>query len=130
MAINIKPNTWSEPIEVREHVVQDICDAFLNHCAWSTFHPKSDGVYRNATLCVLKHKGSNKAYGFNDKPFNSDNYETIRGCEMKAAFQELRKAGYHIFEVHEYGTWRGYKVSCRNYLDGGVEVTEFNDKID
>ena len=128
--IKIEKNTWKKPTEIRENVVQDICDAFLNHCAWSTFHPYSEGCYRRATLCVVRHKGYTKAYGFHDEPFRSDEGIRVRGCEMETAFAELRKAGYHIFRVYEYGSWMGYVVSHKDYKEGGTEVFEFTDEID
>ena len=135
MAIDIKKNEWVEPVEVRENVVQDICDAFLNRCAWSCFHPYSQGAYRRATSMVVRHKNHKKAYGFHCDAFINDEGVVVRGCEMKAAFNELINAGYHIFRVHEYGSWMGYVVSEKPYIDCdrwgcSVEVTEFTDEID
>ena len=53
---------------------------------------------------------------------------------MKAAFEALRKAGYHMFRVRYYGSWMGYVAYEKPYFrDGdtvGTEVTEFTDFID
>lgn len=128
--INIKKNTYEVPTEVREEAVQAICDAFLRRCHWSTFHPYSQSACRRADRYVLGHKDG-KWYGFNDQPFNAEEkLIKITGAEMKEAFKELRKAGYHIFKVYDYHCWLGYKVSEKPYLQDGTEVYEFNDFID
>ena len=130
ITINIPKNTYSVPTEIRQDVVQAICEAFLRRCCWSTFHPFHNGRCRTATLQVVRHKGEGKYYGFHDVPFSSDEGIRIRGCEMNAAFKALRNAGWHIFRIYEYGEWMGYKVYDKPFLDGGKEVTEFTDFID
>lgn len=127
--IEVKKNTYEVPTEVREEVVQAICDAFLEKCVWSVFHPTSVSLYRRATLLVIGHKNG-KWYGFNDEPFPNELSYRVRGAEMKTAFAELRKAGYHIFKVYEYRNWPGYKVSEKPYMEGGTEVKDFLDFID
>jgi hypothetical protein len=128
--ITIKKNTYEIPTEIREEAVQAICDAFLTRCCWSTFHPFSEGCYRRATKYVLANSDG-KWYGFHYEPFSSSESKiNITGVEMREAFKELRKAGYHIFRVYEFGSWMGYKVSDKPYLQGGSEVTDFNDFID
>lgn len=49
---------------------------------------------------------------------------------MKAAFKALRNAGYHMFRIYEYGSWKGYICDKKPFYDGGTEVTTFNDFID
>lgn len=130
--IQIQKNTYEAPTEIREEVVQAICDAFLRKCAWSTFRPQTVSLYRRATLLVIGHENG-EWYGFNDHPFSErEKSFRIRGVEMKAAFKELRKAGYHIFRVSMSGRnpWPGYVVSGKPYMDNGTEVFEFTDFID
>lgn len=128
--VQIKKNEYVQPTEAREEVVQAICDAFLRRCAWSTFHPTTVSLYRKATLLVIGH-ANGEWYGFHYEPFGlGDKCERIRGVEMKQAFKELRKAGYHIFRVYEYRCWPGYRVSDKPYMEGGTEVFEFEDFID
>ena len=128
--LNIPENTYSVPTEVRPEVVQQICDAFLQRTSNSTFYPHHDGPYRRATLHV--ELSGDKGIGF----INPDSYSTpkdsvrIRGCEMKAAFEALRQAGYHIFRVYKYITWLGYVLSEKPYHEGASEVYEFKDFID
>ena len=50
--INIPKNDYVQSTEVRQNVVQAICDAFLeSHCN-STFHPYGSGCCRRKTLFV------------------------------------------------------------------------------
>jgi hypothetical protein len=127
--IQIPKNDYAVPTEVREKVVQAICEAFLSGNAFSIFHPATTSLYRRRTTLVLIRDG--KGFGFCNEPLGEKEYERVRGCEMKAAFRELIKAGYHIFEVGNYrGDWRGYRVYKVPFIDGGREVFEFTDFID
>ena len=98
--VNIPKNDYVQPTEVRQEVVQGICEAFLGGCAWSMFHPFTNGRYafKKPTLNILKHKGEKAFYGFYyKKPFADDEMVSFNGAEMKVAFRALRDAGYHIF---------------------------------
>lgn len=129
--IKIPANDYVQPTEVRQEVVQGICEAFLNQCCWSVFHPFSDGCYRRATCKIIKHKNGQAFYGFHDEPFDHDECSIrFNGAEMKAAFHALRNAGYHMFQVYIYGSWMGYKCSKKPFMENGREVTDFSDFID
>ena len=145
ITINIPKNTYSVPTEVRKDVVEIICNAFINGGCDKVFHPCSDGCCRPATLCAYrKPKAVNQYgkaveergwfYGFESKGRCADytlcEFYEVRGCEMNVAFSALREAGWHIFRVYEFGTWRGYQVSSKPYLEGGSEVYGFTDFID
>lgn len=131
MTINIPQNNYVSPTECRQEVVQAICDAFLEACAWSSFRPHTESPYRNATLLVLSRKG--KAYGFYSEPLSdNDSYYRVRGCEMKAAFECLIKAGYHIFKYYQYRDSRchSYCVRREPFMQDAQEVFSFEDIID
>lgn len=128
--IDIPQNDYVVPTEVREFVVQAICDTFLKDNVWSTFHPVSDGAYRAKTLYLTKNKSTGKYGGFSCKRYDDVEYLRFNGAEMETAFQALRCAGYHIFRVYQYGSWMGYRCSKKPYMDGGTEVFEFTDFID
>ena len=128
--INIPQNDYVQPTEVRQEVVQGICEAFLGNNVWSIFHPSSGGRYRNRSKYIIRHKGEQKYYGFSDEVFHSDECTTFNGAEIKAAFYALRNAGYHMFRVYEYGTWLGYQCSKKPYMERCEEVYDFNDFID
>jgi hypothetical protein len=132
MTINIPQNNYVTPTECRQKVVQAICDAFLRACAWSSFTPYSEGRCRRATLLVLADR-NNKFYGFSDEPFDSDKlHYRVRGCEMKAAFECLIKAGYHIFKKYKYkdSKYQSYYVCREPFMQDGQEVFNFDDIID
>lgn len=125
--IKIEKNDYVQPTGVREEIVQGICEAFLASNAWSTFYPRTTGLYRRRTLLIIKHKGADKYYGFHNEPFSGEEASSFNGAEMKEAFKILQEAGYYIFWL---GSVQGYRVSKKPFYEGGVRVTEFNDFID
>ena len=128
--VNIPTNDYEQPTEIRSEVVQGICDVFLNGGAWSTFHPFSESVYRRASNKIIRHKNDKKFYGFHDEGFSNDIAIRFNGAEMKAAFAALIKAGYHMFKVYNYGTWKGYICSKKPFYKDGIKVSTFDDFID
>lgn len=132
MTINIPQNDYATPTECRQEVVQAICEAFLSKAvAWSSFRPHTESRYRYATLLVLSRGG--KAYGFHSRTFDDDDsYYRVRGCEMKAAFECLIKAGYHIFKYYPYRDSRchSYCVRKEPFMQDAQEVFKFEDIID
>jgi hypothetical protein len=129
--VNIPKNDYVQPKEVRQWVVQGICEAFLSHCCWSIFHPHNDGFYRQATTSIVRHRNSKEFYGFHHGALlDSDESVRFNGEEMKTAFIALIDAGYHIFKVYQYGSWLGFKCSKKPHIDNGCEVFSFNDFID
>lgn len=129
--VNIPKNDYVQPTEVRQDVVQYICDAFLSTGVWRIFHSERQSAYRGKTLYVRVNKRSGKAYGFGDsEAFDSDVNIRFNGEEMKAAFKALRNAGYHMFRIYEYGLWKGYICEKKPFIQDGEEVTTFNDFID
>lgn len=130
ITINIPKNNYVQPTEVRQEVVQGICEAFLANNAWSTYHPFHNGRCRNAHHYIIRHKGYQSYYGFRDRLFDSDEGTRFNGEEMKAAFKALIDAGYHMFKYYEFGEWMGYVCSRKPFFQGGERVTQFNDFID
>lgn len=56
ITVNILKNDYVQPTEVRQEVVQYICDAFLSTCVWRIFHPERQSAYRGKTLYVMVSK--------------------------------------------------------------------------
>lgn len=142
--IQIKKNEYVQPTEVREEVVQAICDAFVYGAenpthVHTTYHPFNSGAYRKSTKFVAKptRNGVVNVFGFKDS-YDCDKTDIkyqFNGAEMKRAFEELINAGYYIFKVWYYdGTWMGYKCYNKpyapNWWRGAVKVTSFDDFID
>ena len=74
ITVNIPKNDYVQPTEIRQEVVQYICDAFLSTCVWRIFHTERQSAYRGKTLYVRVNKQSGKAYGFgNHEAFDRDN---------------------------------------------------------
>ena len=128
--INIPKNDYVQPTEVREDVVQGICESFLHGCSCSVFHPFSDGCYRRASKYIVRQKGNKHFHGFLDKPYEWEEGVVFNGEEMKAAFNALQEAGYYMFRIYEYRSWMGYKCGKKPFMENGEIVTEFNDFID
>ena len=122
MNISITPNNYKEVTECRENVVQAICDAFLDNCCWSKFHPNDNGCYRQTTDKVLIRRG--KGYGFNHEPFSSDDYFKIRKCEVELAIKLLLESGYYLYRYYMYGSWITYEISRNPRLTDKTRVTE------
>lgn len=131
ITVDIPKNDYVQPTEVRQEVVQYICEAFLSTSVWRIFHPESQNAYRGRTLYVTVSKRSRKANGFGrGEAFDHEDNIRFNGCEMKAAFKALREAGYHMFRVYEYRSWIGYICDKKPFIQDGEEVTTFNDFID
>lgn len=131
ITVNIPVNDYEVPNEIRQEVVQGICEAFLANNCWAVYHPFSDGAYRRKTDCIIRRKNERNFYGFHNGTFGSDEIKVkFNGAEMKAAFEALISAGYHIFKVYSYGSWKGYVLSKKPFMKDGVEVHEFTDFID
>lgn len=136
--INIPKNNYAQPTEVREEVVQAICDAFLQGGSWSIYHPvscKPNRGGRNQTQHVVKpnRPGFRSVFCFWHEQHSPDPTDTVysfNGAEMKRAFEELIKAGYYMFRIYQYGIWLGYKCSKVPFLTDGTLVQSFEDRID
>lgn len=110
ISVNIPTNNYVQPTEVRQHIVQDICDHiifWMNNSIDKRFYTLRihDFITRAAELYIIYDcQAMEKATGFHAEgkiddrryPFN----EKIRTCEMKAVFKVMQKAGYHIFASH------------------------------
>lgn len=137
ITISIPKNDYVQPTEVRQEVVQGICDAFLARNVWRYFHPQSgsNNGSRCPTLNIVRHKNYKKFYGFvNSRCANDwqgrDVAIRFNGAEMKAAFKALIDAGYHMYQVYVYGSWKAYICEKKQYYEGGREVFTFDDFID
>ncbi len=110
ISVNIPTNDYVQPTEVRQHIVQDICDHiiyWMNNSTEKGFYSLSihDFRDRSAMLYIIYDcEAREKTSGFHTDgkiddrryPFN----EKVRTCEMKAVFNVMQKAGYHIFASH------------------------------
>lgn len=137
ITLDIPTNDYVQATEVRQEVVQAIVNAFLSSHVWRIYHPYRDGIGRSPSRYVeITRTKSHTSYAFRSEADDKQSqYALIRGVEMKAAFDALISAGYHMFRVHEYGTWMGYVCEKKPFLQWsrnelGKEVESFCDFID
>lgn len=108
--VNIPKNDYVQPTEVREKVVQDICNYIIywmenggyNGCYQLRI---KDYHYQNAILYLIYSSSENtEICGLNDNgDMDKERYPfhvKVRTCEMQAVFKVMQKAGYHIFGWH------------------------------
>ena len=128
ITVDIPKNDYVQPTEVRQEVVQYICEAFLSNWTFGIFHQNAN-IVKTQYVRVSK---NGKVQGFvsNINVSDNDYYFLFNGEEMKAAFKALREAGYHMFRIYEYGSWKGYICDKKPFIQDGEEVTIFNDFID
>ena len=105
--INIKQNDYVQPTEVRQSVVQAICD----HIVWWLFDQHHDcydlfvdDSSRFSSEVGLYMKYLSSGHIFINKDKRKDSIR-IRGCEMQSVFDAMWGAGYFI--SGEYNTTQG-----------------------
>ena len=125
--VKIPVNDFTIPTESDQEVVQAICDAFLRkqrYCV-PTNATRGDhyvGTFKGKAMfsnCLWSHEDGNKTRN-----------KEIHGCDMKAAFQALRQAGYHMFV--RYSMDGDAFIRCRKepYFVNGEEITTFDFNVD
>ena len=118
ITVNIPQNDYVQPTEVRQDVVQKICNAFLKG-RW--YHPYYGGCGRHAHSCI----------GDTDFSDSREDGERFNGAEMETAFKLLQKAGYHMYKTYVYnGSWLAYCCSIYPQLKDWSKVTAFTEFID
>lgn len=121
--VNIPKNNYQKPTQVREHIVQAICDYLLRVRVW-----REENIY----YCYDNIK--NKIVT-NEKLYKDSSTEKPNECEMQCAFDCLIKAGYNIFGLHNISRGDVYYISEKDYYkDEWItlknKTTKFSTKID
>lgn len=128
--ITIPKNDYEQPTEVRWHIVQGICDAFLDRMPIKDTFTAVRRGYTEPTLYIGWTNGRKPTF-LNTRELDFEMYknyrtERIRGCEMKQAFKKLIEAGYHMFKydgIHYFCSKKSFEHGCQ-------EVKEFYEFID
>lgn len=132
MELNIPRNDYVENTAIREDVVNAICQAFLSPTIYSHLHPRTTSVYRRASNQVIKRKGTNDYYGFENGYDMASSDEGIKFTryELDKAIKGLIEYGYHVWYVS--CEWSYIKVTKTPYYNerGAREIFEFNGYID
>lgn len=87
--VNIPKNDYVQPTEVREEIVQRVCNAIVN---MARDDKRLEVDEKTMRVCV--NQKANWLYGI---PSNTPNAINVRTCEMKAAFDIIQDAGYYIY---------------------------------
>lgn len=115
---------------LREDVINEICNTFLDFNIYSAFHPKDDGYSfnRKATNAYFKHSQAITYYGFGSmaNQYLQDTYVRFNSFELKEAVRRLQEQGYNFFRIYQYSTWEGYVCSKATSYAHGEKVTEIN----
>lgn len=127
--ITIPQNTYVEPTEVRENVLECIIDALLKGQEFKSYSWNS--VFR--TTYVSDNPNSYGRHTFENTYYGTPkNCTRIRTCEVQKAFDMLIASGYFIYrysdrDVISYALRRSGSIQDR-YL--GRVVTKMSENID
>lgn len=126
MAIKIPTNDYQRPSQIREEIVQLICDAFLGgdtYKATCTNHFSADYCVDTEGMRPRFYNGYKS--GINEKHIE----HKFNGAEMSAAFDALIKAGYFMYKGCDGGVV--YRCQRRDFCnDGWQRVDSFDTRID
>ena len=134
MNIKIKENDYVQPTEVRENMVQTMCNIilsdYLDKYASIVIYPKSAELY----IATYVAGGETNAPFLITRSTINKNYSYIRlhSCEVNEVFKVLQDAGYHIFLERDKKTREShYRFSKKPVLDGvAAKILEFDVFID
>ena len=114
MNITIKQNDYVQPTEVRENIVQSICDVLLTMLDTNltlTVHVKHAELYvgKNANETTITRSTLCKRY----------EYTRVHSTEVDEAFKAFQDAGYHIYTIRDKKTKdTTYRFSKKPVLEG------------
>ena len=135
MNIKIIANDYVQPTEVRENVVQTLCNViledYLDKNMSIAIYPKHAELYigtfkgnrcDTTTPFLITRSTLNKNY----------DYTRIHSCEMEEVFKVIQDAGYHIYlERDKKVRDSHYRFSKKPVLDGiKSKILEFDVFID
>ena len=129
MNIKIKKNDYVQPTEIRENIVQGICDVLLEYVDRSL--PLT--VYVKSAVLFIGTRKSDGTKVISHSQLNTDtDYIRINSCEMNASFQALQDAGYFIYLERDKKTKTStYRFSKKPVLWGvPAKTIEFDMFID
>jgi hypothetical protein len=129
ITLTIPQNKWAKPTEVRQEVVQLICDTFLKGETWYSLY---DAIVKSRYWDKMEF-GNNENYGYNCSR-KSEKIVKFHECEMRMAFTALQEAGWYFKAFYCYGSisHKCYKLSRENYEKTHNEyiVTDFTEQWD
>lgn len=117
--INIPQNNYVQPTEVREEVVQMICDSLLSHYLDSKYYQDISFAWKKPQAQILVHGYKiPRLMGGAERNKDYDENIIVRTCEMKAAFDALQDAGYYIYGFASVYGNKSYHISSKPVYAG------------
>lgn len=96
MDIKIQKNDYAQPTEVRQEVVQNICDIIMNRYINDNRGMSFDiSKMKTPELFIIPKINKTDAHF---SWFKEDSKYRVRTCEMEETFKILQDSGYFIFE--------------------------------
>lgn len=123
ITLTLPVNTWTKPTEVRNEVVQAICNAFINGMRrhtndWRPFIPYLDMEKQVFADC-------------RDNYFNNPRFVKFYECEMVVAFTALKEVGFYFEKISNInGTWYALREKSYPTSTYGRMVSSFNEEWD
>ena len=123
ITVNIPQNNFVKQTEVRQDVVQRICDHILDYIdcvpnVGTYSFSISDSETKSPQFYVIIRKdGSTSGFCSWDDPLYKNKIR-VRTCEMALVFDVLQKGGYFIFGSYCTSGYHSYTISRRDYFDG------------
>jgi hypothetical protein len=135
MNIKIIANDYVQPTEVRENVVQTLCNVILEDYLDKN---TSIAIYpKNAELYIGTFKGNRcdttTPFLITRSTLNKNyDYTRIHSCEMEEVFKVIQDAGYHIYlERDKKARDSHYRFSKKPVFEGiKSKILEFDVFID
>ena len=111
ITLTIPQNKWAKPTEVRQEVVQLICDTFIKGGTWYSLY---NAIVKSPYWDKMEF-GDNENYGYRCSR-KSEKIVTFYECEMRMAFKALQEAGWHFISGYHYGSSsKWYKLTQKDY---------------
>lgn len=135
MNIKIIANDYVQPTEVRENVVQTLCNVILEDYLDKN---TSIAIYpKHAELYIGTFKGNScdttSPFLITRSTLNTRyDYTRIHSCEMEEVFKVIQDAGYHIYLERDKKTYDShYRFSKKPVFEGiKSKILEFDVFID
>lgn len=121
ITIDIPKNDYKQPNEIREDVVQKICDYIIkkmNQGTWIEDSFQLELEHNRWTYQLyIEIKSDGSIYQFWSENRKSLNLVRVRKCEMEAVFEMLQDGGYYIYGTAYTNGEKVYTFSKKPFYD-------------
>lgn len=130
--VNIPKNDYKEPTEVRQEVVQRICDHIVDVIKQGIIKRLEVVIVNDLLTKVYIEKREGKVkriFSTYNGHIETEDLIRVRGCEMQAVFDAILDAGYFISCEWEQPTKHVYYFTDRvkKHYSSAIKFTDFID---